>query len=259
MTRHPCPPASTRTCAAPSPHVRLRSATARRTRSALDSMACNFPQARSPPQRQHQMANEAALCLPFAGAERMRRVIWRRVFDDNALEFFTVQRAGEVEVLNGQIVTLHDGSPVLVEYEIACTPGLQRVRHARITRSWRADSSTLVLQSDGEGAWRVNGERAAQLDGCTDIGIEWTPSTNTLPANRLSRSVGARLDIEAAWVRLPALSVERSPPSYSRLEDGSARYENLAGGFHADVTSDDLGLPISYGQMWTRVAQWSSD
>jgi hypothetical protein len=114
------------------------------------------------------------------------------------------------------------------------------------------------LEGDGTGVWQIDGKAAAWLDGCLDVDLEASASTNALPIHRLGLSVGARADAPAAYVRAPMLRVERLEQTYARLpEDGeNARYEYVAPAFDfsAVLTYDRFGLVLDYPGIAVRVA-----
>jgi len=86
-----------------------------------------------------------------------------------------------------------------------------------------------------------------------------TPSTNALAIRRLGLAIGRRAEITCAWVKFPALSIEPSLQRYERLADRDYRYTNVASGFTATVTVDELALPVSYERIWLRIADWHGD
>lgn len=64
----------------------------------------------------------------------------------------------------------------------------------------------------------MNSELAPAIQGCVDIDLGWTPSTNTLPIRRLQLGVGTSSGpITAAWVRFPELKLEPLPQEYRNL------------------------------------------
>ncbi|MEA2531787.1 MAG: uncharacterized protein QOG89_3431 [Thermomicrobiales bacterium] len=91
------------------------------------------------------------------------------------------------------------------------------------------------------------------LDEVIDVDLEFSPITNTIPIRRLAPRVGARIDVTAAWVRFPALTIEPLRQSYTRLAPRRYRYESETG-YVAEVEVDDLGLVVAYGDVWERVA-----
>jgi hypothetical protein len=99
---------------------------------------------------------------------------------------------------------------------------------------------------------------AAWLDGCLDVDLEASATTNALPIHRLGLSVGGRADAPAAYVRAPTLRVERLEQTYARLPDDGeiARYEYVAPAFDfsAVLTYDRFGLVLDYPGIAVRVA-----
>lgn len=74
------------------------------------------------------------------------------------------------------------------------------------------------------------------------------PATNT-PAQAVGRRRGSGA---AAWLRFPSFVLEPLEQSYTRLESGRYRYESAGGRFVAEVSVDDTGLVIDYGDIWSR-------
>ena len=97
-----------------------------------------------------------------------------------------------------------------------------------------------------EGRWTVDRAERADLDGCLDVDIALGASTNTLPIRRLRLDEGQTAEIRAAWILVPALSIQVLPQRYTRLAEDRYRYESLDSGFTADLEVDDLGLVIRY-------------
>jgi hypothetical protein len=64
---------------------------------------------------------------------------------------------------------------------------------------------------------------------------------------------GQSADVTAAWIRLPALTVEPLAQQYTRTGEHSYRYASRGGAFTADLTVDDFGLVVRYGEYWERV------
>ncbi len=58
-----------------------------------------------------------------------------------------------------------------------------------------------VLSRDKDLAWTANDVVQPALQGCTDIDMGFSPSTNLLPIRRLNLVIGASAPDRAAWVR----------------------------------------------------------
>lgn len=186
---------------------------------------------------------------PFA---RTWQVAWRG--PESSYEACAMTRLSAGWLLEGTVVASAAGQPSPVSYRVLC----DATWHTRDVRvfAWEArlPASTprvLALESDGAGHWRVNGEPAPSLDGCLDVDLGVTPSTNTLPIRRLRLAVGGSAHVVAAWVRFPDLEVRSLGQRYTRLDERLWRYESDTG-FTADLTVDAEGLVVDYPGAWQR-------
>ncbi len=91
--------------------------------------------------------------------------------------------------------------------------------------AWHTRSATVSIREGHDrrelritaenGRWHENGHPNENVNGCIDIDLGWSPSTNTLPIRRLRLDVGkASGTIMAAWVRFPDLKLEPLPQQY---------------------------------------------
>jgi uncharacterized protein len=183
--------------------------------------------------------------------------MWRRILDDRSFEECAVTAAPDGYGITGHIIAAQDGAPLIVRYDIDCGDDWS-ARSVTIEQRLNDAQRRLRLERAGDG-WLVDGVRDVQLDGCAEPDLGLTPSTNALAVRRLGLAIGQAAEIKCAWVKFPALSVEPSLQRYERLGDRDYRYTNVASGFIALVAVDALGLPVSYGSIWTRIANWQGD
>lgn len=185
---------------------------------------------------------------------REQEVMWRRIMDEASFEqSLLVTGPGGVEI-TGTVLIAEDGVPLRVDYSVQCTEGWS-TRQVSVLQSYNGEVRALRLDHDGAGSWTRDGEPASDLEGCTDIDLGVSPSTNALPVNRLGLKVGESGSIRAAWVKFPSLEVDAAGQGYERLGERQYRYSNLDGDFRAVIEVDDLGLPIDYGVIWRRIAK----
>jgi hypothetical protein len=90
------------------------------------------------------------------------------------------------------------------------------------------------------------------MRGCHNVHLAITPATNTLPIRRLQLQVGHSESANAAWVKVPQLTVQPLPQRYARLTKNGYRYES-SNGFSAEILVDDLGLIIRYSGGWEQI------
>jgi hypothetical protein len=127
-------------------------------------------------------------------------------------------------------------------------------RHERTTVEVMDEAGTrrLDLESDGRGSWLRGGRPDPSLEGCTGVDLAGNPFTNAFVTRRAALEVGAELEIRAAYIETPALSVRPFVQRYERLEPDRWVYaddEYGRFGFGTDVD----GVAVDYEQLAERV------
>jgi len=89
--------------------------------------------------------------------------------------------------------------------------------------------------------------------GLKDVDLQITPSTNTLPINRISLKKGESQEIEIVLISFPDLTLSRQQQKYSRIDEKFYRFEVPSIGFIAKLEVDKLGLVINYDTIWSRL------
>jgi len=168
-----------------------------------------------------------------------RWILWQGLIAPS-MERFIATRTDRGFELSGLILQAHQDVPYIARYVL------------HVDEKWRTQSvkveledggqRRLSLTADGEGHWSRDGQRAADIDNCLDVDLEWSPSTNTLPIQRLALAIGESNSVSAAWVRFPSLEVQRLDQTYERLED--RRYRYRSGRFTADLAADEDGMVL---------------
>jgi hypothetical protein len=173
---------------------------------------------------------------------------WRFV---GSVDGFEVMYA-EPGRLRGHTSAVEGGQAYAVAYEIT-VDDRWHTREVRVSSDTVAGSRSLVLVSDGDGQWSVDGAPAPHLDGLIDVDLEASACTNTLPIHRLALPVGEDTAASAAYVRALDLQVHRLDQTYRRLDDHHFDYTS-EGGFHAVLTYDASGLIVDYPGIAERFA-----
>ena len=117
----------------------------------------------------------------------------------------------------------------------------------------RHDGRVLRLVSNGQGDWKIDGQRAPQLEGCVDIDICGTPFTNTLPIRRAKFVTGTSQRFDMAWMPLDTLEPFRDGQIYTRLDDEHFRYAAADRSFTQVLTVDEYGLVVDYPTLFRRL------
>jgi hypothetical protein len=123
-------------------------------------------------------------------------------------------------------------------------------RHERTTVEVVDDSGTrrLELESDGAGSWLRDGRPDPFLEGCTVVDLAGNPFTNAFVTRSVAPKVGAELEVRAAYVETPALSVRPLVQRYERLApDRWAYADDEYGRFEFRTDAD--GIATDYERL----------
>jgi hypothetical protein len=194
---------------------------------------------------------ESAMSTPTLSA---RTYVWHREMDAGSHEHAVVVREGHRLRIEGRILAVDAGAPTEVHY--ALQTDAEGISQSLQLRQADAEGERrLSLWHDGQGNWWRDGEPALELEGCTDIDLGLSPSTNALPLARLRRAHTREAEIRAAWVRFPGLRVEPAVQAYRQLDDIHWQYLNVASGFSAELELDDWSLPRHYAGIWRLIGR----
>ena len=127
-------------------------------------------------------------------------------------------------------------------------------RHERTTVEVMDDAGTrrLDLESDGAGSWLHGGRPVPSLEGCTDVDLAGNPFTNAFVTRRVAPEVGVDVEVRAAYIETPALSVRPLVQRYERLAADRCVYaDDEYGRFELGTDAD--GVAVDYEQLAERV------
>lgn len=142
--------------------------------------------------------------------------------------------------------TLH-GMAVLpnaaLAYRIECDAAWRTI--SAHVQGWADDRALDLTLASNDGRWTVNGEHVAAVEGCIDVDLNFSPSTNLLPIRRLQLAIGEEASVKAAWLRFPTFTLEPLEQSYTRTGENTYRYKSAS--FTAEITVNEAGLVLEYG------------
>lgn len=161
-------------------------------------------------------------------ADLIKTVLWE--FPGFGAERCTLERTDWGYRLAGTVLAVGPDGPARIDYSVL-------VDGTWFTRSAEADidGQRFELSTEGPESWS-----APNLEGCIDVDLGFSPSTNTLPIRRLGLAVGEEAEVAAAWLRWPELTLERLDQRYERIAED--RYRYTSPGFEAEITVDEHGL-----------------
>ncbi len=180
--------------------------------------------------------------------EKLDTILWRRL-DRPGHEAARLVSGDSEHVLSGTAVFIHESRACRLDYRIACDPQWQ-TRTAAVT-GWIGDRPIQVeISVDAKARWRMDGVRTPELDGCQDVDLNFSPSTNLLPIRRLNPQIGSREKVRAAWLRFPTFVLEPLEQIYQRAAEDVYRYESGGGTFVAWLKVNRTGFVIEYPGFW---------
>lgn len=142
-------------------------------------------------------------------------------------------------------------------YEICSAGDARWTAHFRVAldERWRHRSSTVeVIDAAGvrtlelassDGIWTRDGRHDPELDGCTDLDLSGNPFTNAFVTRRIAPEVGAVVEVLAAYLETPALSVRPLRQRYRRTASDQWVYEDDLYGSFA-FSTDNAGVAVDY-------------
>ena len=175
-------------------------------------------------------------------------ILWRRL-DRPGHEFARAYLLDSSWRLTGTAVFAHEGQACRLDYLIVCDAEWRTVS-ARVT-GWLGNQSIEIdISVDATGHWRLDGAECQAVSACTDIDLNFSPSTNLLPIRRLGLEIGAEAEVHAAWLRFPSFTLERLDQRYRRVGPETYRYESAGGAFVTDLEVNSAGFVTRYPNFW---------
>ena len=179
-------------------------------------------------------------------------ILWRRL-DQPGHEAARLWSQESFWHLAGTAVFLHEEQPSNLSYHLICDTNW-------LTRSGRAKgwvgSLTLDVELlvDATQHWWLNGKEVPSVEGCLDLDLNFSPSTNLLPIRRLALDIGQAAKVKAAWLRFPSFVLEPLDQVYRRTAVTTYRYESAGGKFVRDLTVNPAGFVTDYPDIWVQEA-----
>lgn len=175
-------------------------------------------------------------------------ILWRRV-DQPGHESARLISKGASWHLAGTAVFAHDRQPCRLNYLVVCDAGWRTV--SGTVAGWvGSENVDIQIAVDDARRWRLNGTEIPDVEGCIDLDLNFSPSTNVLPIRRLELAIGGEAEVRAAWLRFPGFQLEPLTQRYRRLDATTYRYASAGGRFVTTLEVDASGLVTHYPGVW---------
>ncbi len=175
-------------------------------------------------------------------------ILWRRL-DLPGHEIGRLDTLDDGWRLSGTAVFAHDQRPCRLDYLVTCDAGWW-TNSAHVSGAIGSREIDLRVSVDARRRWRLNGAECAAVEGCIDIDLGFSPSTNLLPIRRLALVVGEEVEVMAAWLPFPSLAFELLPQVYRREGERTYCYESGDGTFVRTLDVNAVGFVTSYPGVW---------
>jgi hypothetical protein len=182
----------------------------------------------------------------------VQTILWRRL-DLPGFESSQLISNPSSWVLKGGAVFLAENAPCRLTYRIECDEDW-RTREVTVEGWLGNEVIDLRLKHDGLGNWLLNEKECPQVEGCLDVDLNFSPSTNLLPIRRLKLEPGREAEARAAWLRFPEFTLERLDQVYLRNGINSYRYGSADGEFQPELEVNSTGFVIRYADAWVAEA-----
>lgn len=177
-----------------------------------------------------------------------RTILWRGI-QWRGHEACRVYASGSEWRLEGTAVFADEGRPCRLSYLIACDSRWNTLT-GKVSGWVDTENVNLEVSVDEDRRWALNGVAVAEVDGCIDLDLNFSPSTNLLPIRRLELGIGEQAEVKAAWLRFPSFELEPLTQIYTRVDEFRYRYSSHDGEFVAEITVDDVGFATNYSDLW---------
>jgi len=171
-------------------------------------------------------------------------LFWRRV-DHPGYDSCRLFKLADGWHLSGVAVFWDARRACHFQYDVIGDAGF-RTKSATVVGYFGKKAVQIRIRSEGPGRWRVNGTSNANLAGCLDVDLGFTPATNLLAVRRLALRVGQRAEAPAAYLEFPGLRFIRLPQRYERVGRAEYSYEAPTVGYAGILKVSSLGAVIHY-------------
>jgi hypothetical protein len=175
-------------------------------------------------------------------------ILWRRL-DEPGHESARVSFRESHWYLTGTAVFAYRQQACRLDYVVVCDAKWQTLS-GKVMGWVGSGTIEIELSVDSDRRWLLNGTDCASVAGCTDLDLNFSPSTNLLPIRRLDLRIGEKAAVRAAWLRFPGFTLEPLEQLYSRVDEKTYRYESAGGSFVTELRVDAAGFVTRYPKFW---------
>ena len=148
-------------------------------------------------------------------------------------------------LLSGAAVFLEARRACHFHYDVVADTAF-RTKSAAVVGYLGRKAIAIRIRSAGRERWRLNGTLNADVAGCVDVDLGFTPATNLFALRRLALKVGEQANAPAAYLEFPGLRFTRLPQRYERTGRTTYAYEAPTVGYAGTLQVSALGAVRRY-------------
>ena len=182
-------------------------------------------------------------------------IIWQRL-DASGHDYAALETSEHGPRLSGCAIFVEDGINCLLHYQVDCAPDWSTRRATTRLSRWPAHRTAAGSRRRAPLAAQRRGAAAGARLRRHRSGLH--PATNLLPIRRGRLEIGAALELSAAWLQFPALTLAPLPQRYTRLSELGYRYESRQGAFQAEISVTPDGRARLSGPVAGSALTWNA-
>jgi hypothetical protein len=175
-------------------------------------------------------------------------ILWRGIYRPG-YEYARLRQQQSHWHLEGVALFSHEQLPCRLDYQIIGDSHWHTASCA--VSGWLGEAQIAIeINTESHGKWFLNGSECSGVEGCLDVDLNFSPSTNLLPIRRLALAVGEAAQVKAAWLRFPSFELEPLEQVYQRISERTYRYSSAGGAFVAELAVNSQGFVTHYPNLW---------
>lgn len=175
-------------------------------------------------------------------------VLWRRL-DVPGHDACRLEVTPEGWTVAGTALFRHGNLPAQLDYRVSCDSEW-RTRRGRVRGLVGPLGIDITVVRSGDQGWMLDSKPVADLEGCTDLDLDFTPATNLLHLRRLAMAEQDRAELPVALLRLPEGALVRLDQRLQRTAPNAYWYEAPDVGYAGLLEVDAVGFVTHYPGLW---------
>ena len=179
--------------------------------------------------------------------KKVASILWERLNADGSDACHLFQQIDGWSI-SGTAVFMGDKDIAHLDYEVKCdTQWVTQSGSVRGSIGAREIDLTVIVDRE---RWYVNQQAVGNLQGCVDLDLNFSPSTNLIQFRRLELAVGVSVAVPVAWLALPEFQLKVLPQNIRRIDSQNYDYAAPTVSYRGVIKVTELGFVLEYPELW---------